>query len=156
MPPSLNPARPRPYVATLLPHVEEADEQPPPGFQAFMVAEAPSIRGLPSSAALLSRIVIKQDPPPVYSYVERPPNIPIQGVVDHKEPLFTMLEPDKHFIEVTENGTPVETEVAITRFSRFGPYGHHPEDPSVFSLRAPFGIAICPTLAPYASARCGE
>jgi hypothetical protein len=118
---------------------------------AFVAEEAPIHRDLPSA---LKAPQVELQPPPVLEYVPRPPAIaylPVQARVDRS----------KNSEELAM--TPVETKfkdidgvIKIGRFSRFGPYGLHPSDPGrPFSLATPFGVAICPTLAPYAAARCG-
>jgi hypothetical protein len=124
------------------------------GFRAysFVVQEATVARGLP---AALIRPVAKQLPPRVFRYIERPPDrpfLPVQAPAVDRRKNFEQLSltpgPDQ---EIEEDGVK-----KIVRFSRFGQFGLDPSDPAPFNLSIPFGIAICPTLASYAAARCGR
>ncbi|MBU9765516.1 hypothetical protein FR943_16885 [Mycobacterium sp. TNTM28] len=112
--------------------------------------QAPILRDRPTA---LIKPDFQQLPPRVLRYVQRPPNrpfLPIQGVVDrgNLHTLRTTPGPDQKF---DDDGV-----TKIARFSRFGPFGPDPADPAPFVRSAPFGVAVCPILAPYAAARCAQ
>lgn len=112
--------------------------------------QAPILRDQPT--ALIKPETV-QLPPRVIRYVPRPPNrpyLPVQGVVDRCSMYKLRMTPgpDQKF---DDDGI-----TKIARFSRFGLFGPDPADPAPFALSVPFGVAICPTLAPYAAARCAR
>jgi len=133
------------------------------GFRRFASAaeRMHSGRDLPTALKIPETRLLEQRPEPAFATVERPgsPFLPIQSKLIDRSPsarnpdktplMYNTLGPDQTFEDL--DGTR-----KIVRFSRFGSYGLDPYDPCrPFSLAIPFGAAICPTLAPYAAARCG-
>lgn len=123
-----------------------------PSIRAFSLSmqQAPIVRDRPTA---LIRPATEQLPPREIRYVQRPPDrpfLPVQGAVDRRTLYLLRMTPgpDQKF---DDDGV-----TKIARFSRFGLFGPDPADPAPFALTAPFGVAICPTLAPYAAARCAR
>jgi hypothetical protein len=100
-------------------------------------------------------------PPPRCEYLAKPPGtayLPVVTAVARSVALQPMTVDTIIYDAKPPQGT--GQPVAILRYPVFpggtGPLGPLPSDPSSFSLPVPFGTAICPTLAPYAAARCGR
>jgi hypothetical protein len=93
--------------------------------------------------------------PPLHLGVAHPPAsayLPVQKVVDrHRK---SPVELDRTIVRLTAPD-PDTGELLTVEFYALGDLGPDPNDPAAFSLSTPFGIAICPTLASYAAARCG-
>ncbi len=123
-----------------------------PSIRAFSLRmqQAPIVRDRPTA---LITPTTEQLPPRLIRYVQRPPGrpfLPVQGAVDRRNlhELRMTPGPDQKF---DDDGV-----TKIARFSRFGLFGPDPADPAPFVLSAPFGVAICPTLTPFAAARCAR
>jgi hypothetical protein len=77
--------------------------------------------------------------------------LPVQKVVDRHRKSPPELDRTRAIVRRPDPDTgPIVVEIYA-----LGDLGSDPNDPAAFSLSVPFGIAICPTLAPYAAARCG-
>jgi hypothetical protein len=121
-------------------------------------------RALPSALKLPKIEMLERRPELEFAPVERAPEAPF---LPRQTPAI-----DRHYNRSTAgrnaDGTPQlyhtllpdqkDPEKRILRFSamQLAGYAADPYDPCrPFSLAVPFSVAICPTLASYAAARCG-
>jgi len=91
------------------------------------------------------------------------PNIPVQSAVYRRQPTglpaagvtaLSQMMLDFDILDKDTNGNLFTVDVQ--HLPLFGRYDQTlPSDPGSSSLSIPVAVAICPTLAPYAAARCG-